>query len=122
MNTRLLAPALGLVLLGTSALTLADDGWRHKGPHGGGHPGWHDRGRGFGPPPHWHGPVHSHYYPAPPHYGYRAYPLPRPHGYHWGPPKGPRGWGPPPHYRPSGHYPHGWNRDGITVILRGSFP
>jgi hypothetical protein len=31
MSTRLLAPALGLILLGSSALTLADDGWRNEG-------------------------------------------------------------------------------------------
>jgi hypothetical protein len=113
MSTRLLAPALGLILLGSSALTLADDGWRNRGHHGGGHPGWHDRGHGARP--HARGPVHHHYYPAPRY-------APRHHGHHhWGPPRGPRGWGPPSHYRSGGHSPHGWNRDGITVILRGSF-
>jgi hypothetical protein len=114
MRTRLIAPALGLVLLGSSALALADGGWKHKGHHGGGYPGWHDRGHGHRP--HFGGPVHRHYYPAPRHHGYHAYP-PRHHGPHWGPPRG--GWG--PHYRPSGYYPHGWSGDGITVILRGSF-
>jgi hypothetical protein len=120
MRTRLLAPALGLILLGSSAMTLADDGWKHNRHYGGGHPGWHDRGWKHGHRPHWRGPAHHHHYSAPPrHHGFHAYP-PRHHGPHWGPPRGYGGWG-PPHYRSSGYYPHGWNRDGITVILRGSF-
>ena len=112
MSTRLLAPALGLILLGSSALALADGGWQHKGHYRGGHPGWHDEGWKQGNRVHWRGPVYDHHYYAPP----------RHHGPYWGPPRGHGGWGPPPHhYRSGGYYPPGWNRDGITVILRGSF-
>jgi len=107
MNKRFLVPATGLLLLGGSALALADEGWHHDGRFEHGEfrdygPGW-----GHGAPPHWRGPVH---YVPPPVYGPR-----------WCPPRRLDPWGPRPYYH-HGAWDHGgWNRDGVTIILRSGF-
>jgi hypothetical protein len=104
MNAKLLTPAVGLLLLGGSALALADDGWRHDRHPGPERHGWQERGWGHSPPPRWRGPAY--------YYGPRYY-EPR-----WCPPRG-YGYGPPrPYYRPSAWGPTGWGGDGLTIILR----
>lgn len=89
MNTKLTLTLIGAVLVGTSLTANAGD--RHGR-------GWDDRGfhaRGFG---HHHGQWHHRdWYPAP-------------HGYHHRPPH--RGYG---GYSP----PYAYDRDGVTIILRG---
>jgi hypothetical protein len=112
MNKRFLVPAVGLVLLGGSALALADGGWRHDGrlEHGPFHDfdrGWHGRGWGHVPPPHWRGPVS---YGPPPVYGPR-----------WYPPRRFDPWGPRPYAHRGAWERGGWNRDGVTIILRSGF-
>jgi hypothetical protein len=86
MKSKLLASALGLALLGTSALALADNGRGHDrspayhGRHDAGRPG-HSAPRHWSPArrpavahKHWHGPAwHAPYHR---HYSY----APRPHG------------------------------------------
>ena len=89
MKSKLLASALGLALLGTSALALADNGRGHDRDRSPAYHGRHDAGRpGHSAPrywshdrrpavayKHWHGPVwRAPYYHR--HYGY----APRPYG------------------------------------------
>lgn len=95
MKTQLLASVLGVALLAGSGLALADRGRADDHSRGPSHERrydgdryGHDRGRHYGPPPHayahrhghgWHGrhwhrpgwrhPYHTHYQPAPKHYG-----------------------------------------------------
>jgi hypothetical protein len=107
MNTRILVPVVGALLLGGAALALADDGWRHDERQEHGHfRSYADHGWRHVTPAHWRGPG---YYAPPPAFGPR--------------------WCPPRHFEPWGprHYQHGsawvpaYGRDGVTVILRGSF-
>jgi len=113
MNKRFLVPAVGLLLLGSSALALADGGWRYDNRYEQGHfrdygdRGGHGRGWGHVPPPHWRGPV---YYGPPPVCGPR-----------WCPPRRFDAWGPRPYYHSGAWEPGGWDRDGITIILRSGF-
>ena len=96
MNPKLIAPVLGVLMLGGSTLALAD-GWNH-----------HDRGPSFHS---WHGDVrdradrhwneyrdHRWYRPAP-----RAYVQPAPH------------WHP---YGPYASTPRPSRDNGVTIILR----
>jgi hypothetical protein len=107
MKTKLLGTALGALLLGTTALATAAD-WNDRGRQsyrGHDYRGWHDRawrgdhGRQF-QHGHRHG-FHSHYRVQPRAHGWRPAP-----GWHRH------------HYR-SGYHPHGYGRDGVTIILRG---
>jgi len=101
MKSKLLASALGITLLGASALALPDNRGHDRGPsyHGRPHAGhhahggpkhWNQRPHGH-PQAHWHGPAWR--YPA-----WRA-PHPRYYGYA------------PRHY---GRYD-----DGVTIIFKG---
>ena len=100
MKSKLLAPALGMALLATSALALADNG---RG---------HDNSRGHADPHRNNVPYHSTPQPRPSHY----YGHPRWHGLAW--------------RRPGGHAPHhqhyrygprhyGHYDDGVTIIFKG---
>jgi hypothetical protein len=94
MNTKLLAPVVGALLLAGSTLALAHD------RHGHGRPefrGWH-RDSWSRPDHHWnHYQQYRHYGPQP--HGYFV-PAPRhPSAYHGG--------------------PRGYGRDGVSIIFRG---
>jgi hypothetical protein len=103
MNTKtFLAPALGALLLGGSTLALAHD--------------WDERHHGG---PEFHAPHHD-WYRADRHWeGYRDH--------RWSPPAPPVYWQPAPVWQPYGGYGYGGNgwgspaydRDGVTIILRG---
>jgi hypothetical protein len=95
MNTKLLAPLVGALLLGGSALALADNGHSHGRPQP---RGWHHESWS-GPDRHWHEfQRHRHYDVRP-----RGYLVPAPL----------------PHRHPSAYRADGYNRDGVTIILRG---
>ena len=102
MNTKLLAPLVGALLLGGSTLALA--GNRHDDDRG--HPqarGWH-QDNWSRPERHWHQfQQYRHYDPRP-----RAYWAPAPI-----PPRHPSA------YRSYGWGPRAYDRDGVTVIFRG---
>ena len=116
MNTKLLAPTLGALLLAASGLASAD-GWRPgaiersiyqaRGDHG-----WRpDRDRhDWGRDQH-DGNRHGGHSRGKRHHGH-GYGHHKPHWHH--------------HYRDYGRYrggwqPHGYDRDGVTIIFRGSF-
>jgi len=117
MNTKLLIPAMGVLLLSSSVAALADD---HRGGHPNGPPAFHAsndhdgfrhegfRGDGFhGGRPHWGEHGHPIYVPA----------------QRWCPPPSRAYWAPVPQPRP--YYPSHWgqgyayDRDGVTITFRG---
>jgi hypothetical protein len=103
MNTKtLLAPALGALLLGASTLALAGN-WdnRHRGApefHAPYHDSWSRADR------HWEAYRDHRWSPPPPRVYWRPAPVWHPKGYVYGG----SGWAPRP-----------YNRDGVTIILRG---
>jgi hypothetical protein len=115
MNRKLLASALGVLMLAGSGMALADGrpggiersfnqvhgdrGWRPDQRGGDRQRGGGDWGRG-------HRDSRGHG----PHYGYRHY---HGHGHYK------RYWHQRPHH--GGWRPHGYDRDGVTIIFRGSF-
>jgi hypothetical protein len=117
MNRKLVASALGALMLGTSGMVLAD-GWnagaieraarQTHGDHGWRGSDRHDWERGHRE---WRG--HGHH-PGQGHYrGHKHY---RGHGHykrhnHYR----------HDHYRHGGWKPHHYDRDGVTIIFRGSF-
>jgi hypothetical protein len=101
MNTKLIAPALGLLMLGGSTFALAD-GWdRHGHDHdrGPAFHSWHDDARDRADR-HWHEYRDYRWYRPEP----RAYVQPAPH------------WHP---YTPYAWAPRPYQQDGLTIILRG---
>jgi len=112
MNTKLLIPAVGVLLLSSSVVALADE---HRGGHRNGPPAFqasNDRGgfrhEGFRDArPYWHGHGHPVYAPV----------------QRWCPPPARAYWAPVPQPRP--YYPSHWgqgpaySRDGVTIIFRG---
>jgi len=105
MKSKLLASAIGVVLLGTSALALADNERWHdhgRGPAYHGQQGdWHDHGEQY----HWSRDPRQAHYARPPNW-YRP-------GWHH------PGWHAPyPYY---GHAPryYGPYDDGVTIIFKG---
>src|SRR5882672_2358995 len=102
MNTKLIAPALGLLMLSGSTLALAD-GWDHRG-HGPTFHSWHDD-RWDRADRHWQEYRDYRYYrPVP-----RAYVPP-----------------PPPDFRPYapayGWAPRPYVQDGVTITFQGHLP
>jgi hypothetical protein len=100
MNSKLLASALGALLLGGSTLALADN-W--KGGHRHGHHQFHDRG--------WHGGHHGRspgYHYAPRHHYY----APRHHYYA---PRGHRYYAPPRYW-----HQNAYELDGVTFTISGT--
>ena len=101
MNTKLVASAIGLTMLGASAVALAD-GWdrydhdRRGYDRGPAFHSWHDDARDRADR-HWH---EYRWYRAEP----RAYVQPAPH------------WHP---YTPYAWAPRPYQQDGLTIILRG---
>jgi hypothetical protein len=105
MKSKLLASALGMALLGASALVLADNGRGHDRDRGPSYHGRHDDGRpGHSAPRHWshdRRPAYAHKHghgPAWRHPGWRA-----------------------PYYHHYGHAPRYYGRydDGVTIIFKG---
>ena len=94
MNTKILLPTLGALLLCSSTLALAGD-WQDRGRSAPQYQSWHDGGWSRAER-HWH--EYRHYRGWEHDRSYPAYPR----GY----------WTPAPAYR-------GYDRDGVTIILRG---
>ena len=109
MKSKFLASALGVVLLGASALALADNDRRHGHDRGSSYHGRHDNARhGHDGPRHW-----SHD---------RRDWQPHNHG-HWHGRSGRHpGWN-GPYYRHYSHAPRDYGRydDGVTIIFKGHF-
>ena len=109
MKSKVLASAMGMVLLGASALALADNDRRHGPDRGSSYHGRHDSARhGHGAPRHWshhkwHRPAHKH--------GHWHGPALRYPGRH------------APYYRHYGHASRYYGRydDGVTIIFKGRF-
>jgi hypothetical protein len=108
MNTKLVIPTLGIMLLGSSALAQADD-WDHRGRGVSQYRAWHDDAWRGDSRPEWrhHDQPHYRYQPWSPTTG-RAYWSPAPGWHH--------NYYAHPGYR-SGSLPYG--QDGVTIILRG---
>jgi hypothetical protein len=102
MNTKLIATALGLLMVGGSTIALAD-GWDHR-DRGPSYHSWHDD-RWDRADRHWHEYRDYRWYrPVP-----RAYvPPPRPHFHPYAPAYG---WAPYPYVE-----------DGVTITLHGRLP
>jgi hypothetical protein len=107
VKSKLLASALGMALLGASALALADNGRGHDRDSGPSYHGRHDAGgHGHGGPHrdnrrHAYGPAHGHW-----------------HAPAWGRP----GWRAPYYQRHHyGYAPRHYGRydDGVTIIFKG---
>jgi hypothetical protein len=109
MKSKLLASAMGMVLLGASALAFADDGRRHGHDRGPSYHSRHDHARHGKPAPrhwshgqrHWKAHQHGHWHgPALRHPGRHA-----------------------PYYRHYGNAPRHYGRydDGVTIIFKGRF-
>jgi hypothetical protein len=107
MNTKLLIPAMGVLLLSSSIAALADE---HFNGHREGPPAFHasnDRNGYRDAKPFWHEHVRPVYVPA----------------QRWCPPAPRVGWVPVPQPRP--YYPshwdqgHAYDRDGVTITFRG---
>jgi hypothetical protein len=109
MKAKLIATALGALLLTGSTLALAEE-WRMRDTHRSERHLRHDRGHDRGWSDHdrrdW-GRDHKHY---------------RGHGRgHWKP-YWHHKYRHHDHYRPYGHWrPYGYDHDGVTIIFRGSF-
>jgi hypothetical protein len=111
MNTKIIAPVVGVLLLGSSAVVLADERWHDRG-WAREYRGWHDQG--------WHG--RPEWFERHDHRGYYD-------GRRWCPPRGPGYWGPRTAWHPDYRYGYparhwggpAYDRDGVTVILRGDF-
>jgi hypothetical protein len=97
MKAKLITLAMGAALLGSGTLAMAHD----RDDHGLRNEKWRE--------PRWHEHEWRHHHPAWQHEYYRY--GPRWERYYV---PGP-GW----HYRPS--YPYAYDRDGVSIILRGHF-
>ncbi len=101
MNTKLLVPTLGALLLCSSTLAMAGD-WRSHGQGLPQHSGWYDGGRSPAER-HWHeyqqyrGWQHNRWCPAHPY----------------------RSWTPAPAWHHDRLAYPGYDRDGVTIIFRG---
>ena len=98
MNTKLLAPVVGTLLLAGSTLALADNRHDHGRPQV---RGWHHESWSR-PDRHWNQFQHYRRYDAHPHRYWRPAPIPHRH------PSAYQGWG-----------PRAYDRDGVTIIFRG---
>jgi hypothetical protein len=101
MNTKLLVPTLGALLLCSSTLALAGD-WHARDQGAPQYRGWHDGGWSRAEN-HWN--EYRHYRGWPRDRWYPAYPH--------------RSWTPAPAWRHDGFAPRGYDRDGVTIIFHG---
>jgi hypothetical protein len=112
MKSKLLATAVGLALLGASAVALADDGRGYRYGHDRGHRNYERQD--FGRPQHW-----SHRQRDDWRHQYHG------HGYrhrHWGWYRHHHGWH-GPYYRHHSYAPkpYGYDDEGVTIIFKGRF-
>ncbi len=101
MNTKLLVPTLGALLLCSSTLALAGD-WRSHDHGAAQFRGWHG-GSWSQADRHWHQYQH-----------YRGWQHNR-----WGPAHPHRSWTPAPAWHHDRFAYRGYDRDGVTIIFRG---